>query len=553
GPFWGWDVNGGPEAADNGDGTWTVTFAEAPTAAMEYLWVVDGDKENLIGSDYSCTPVTDNNAYANRRWDLGSGNVTGDNYGTCDAVVDAGGDDSGMVVFPLDFEDAVQDYIWFDIGPDGASDTALVQDPDDAANTSAYSTREGAGEDWNGTYFIVGSSAATPDFSFKMSEDDQVISMRVRSPAVGKAYSLKLEAGPTNSGAVLAKATATKANEWETLYFDFSSPAEGAVSTTVDYAKFIVIFDQNSSDTTDQLFYFDDINYGGLTVPTTDAGGDTSTTTDLTLTVAVPEGTTAVSITGPWWEWGSSGLVGADNGDGTWTVTMTPGSESMEYLWVVDGVQENLIGSDYSCTPVTDNSSYANRRWDLGSGNVTGDNYGTCVAVDGSPADGSSSPAAGELTINGDFEASGDIGWEEVVGDATIANGEAKLSVSASNSVSLIKAANLAAGDIEDGQEFTVKFDLKADVADGSISEKILVQFFYENTGGGSSNGPGILIDNSNPAGLSGWTSYEFDRTVTAAPGGVSLMIKAECGAVSSCGMDLYVDNVSVFAAPIPN
>ena len=85
GPWWGWDPAGGPAAADNGDGTWTFTFDPAPTENMEYLLVVDGVQENLIsimanGGD--CAPVTDNATYANRRWDLGTGDVT-NTYGQC--------------------------------------------------------------------------------------------------------------------------------------------------------------------------------------------------------------------------------------------------------------------------------------------------------------------------------------------------------------------------------------------------------------------------------------------------------------------------------------
>ncbi|MGB1334267.1 MAG: hypothetical protein ACPG57_05135, partial [Porticoccaceae bacterium] len=41
GPWWGWDPNGGPEATDNGDGTFSVTLG-APAENMQYLWVVDG-------------------------------------------------------------------------------------------------------------------------------------------------------------------------------------------------------------------------------------------------------------------------------------------------------------------------------------------------------------------------------------------------------------------------------------------------------------------------------------------------------------------------------
>ena len=48
GPWWGWDPNGGPQAVDNQDGTWTFTISPAPSADMEYLLVVDGVQENLI-------------------------------------------------------------------------------------------------------------------------------------------------------------------------------------------------------------------------------------------------------------------------------------------------------------------------------------------------------------------------------------------------------------------------------------------------------------------------------------------------------------------------
>ena len=41
GPWWGWGPDGGPNATDNGDGTWTVLFEDAPTADMEYLWSIN--------------------------------------------------------------------------------------------------------------------------------------------------------------------------------------------------------------------------------------------------------------------------------------------------------------------------------------------------------------------------------------------------------------------------------------------------------------------------------------------------------------------------------
>jgi hypothetical protein len=88
GPWWGWDPNGGPIAADNGDGTWTFTFDPAPTDNMEYLIIADGVQENLIQSMVdggSCAPVTDYWSYANRLWEVGSGDVEGIIYGSCDS------------------------------------------------------------------------------------------------------------------------------------------------------------------------------------------------------------------------------------------------------------------------------------------------------------------------------------------------------------------------------------------------------------------------------------------------------------------------------------
>jgi hypothetical protein len=89
-------------------------------------------------------------------------------------------------------------------------------------------------------------------------------------------------------------------------------------------------------------------------------------------------------MTGPWWGWDpTAGPVAVDNGDSTWTFTFSPApTADMEYLLIVDGVQEDLVAAgtasgDWSCTPVTDYWSYANRQWAVGSGDVT-NTYNTC-------------------------------------------------------------------------------------------------------------------------------------------------------------------------------
>ena len=91
GPWWSWDPNGGPVAADNDDSTWTVTLDSAPTENMQYLWVVDGVQENLIdnaaGGECSAeidagALITDYFSWANRVWVLDSGDAS-NTYEAC--------------------------------------------------------------------------------------------------------------------------------------------------------------------------------------------------------------------------------------------------------------------------------------------------------------------------------------------------------------------------------------------------------------------------------------------------------------------------------------
>ena len=79
----------------------------------------------------------------------------------------------------------------------------------------------------------------------------------------------------------------------------------------------------------------------------------------------------SVALTGPWANnWNAGDVVPAtDNGDGTWSVERELPNSTTEYLWVVNGNYENLIGemqNGGSCAPVTDYHNYANRVWNVG-------------------------------------------------------------------------------------------------------------------------------------------------------------------------------------------
>ena len=103
----------------------------------------------------------------------------------------------------------------------------------------------------------------------------------------------------------------------------------------------------------------------------------------LTITASVCTPAAEVRMTGPFWQWNpTGGPVAVSNGDGTWTFTFNPApAADMEYILIVDGVQEDLISdmqNGGTCAPLTDYFSYANRKWVVGSGDVN-ISYDRCV------------------------------------------------------------------------------------------------------------------------------------------------------------------------------
>ena len=412
GPWWGWSTVGGPEATSNGNGTWTFTLPGV-SESMEYLLVVDGFLENLIPGntntgDWSCTPITDSVNYANRQWVLGSGDVS-NVYGTCGSCTDLvvygctdssannynanATEDDGTCLFginlPIDFEGS--SYVFTDF--DGAG-SAVVSNPFNTADNSSENVVEhvrNGGEFWAGTYLSVNPINFT---------SSSIIKMKVYSPGVDIPVLLKLE-DPIGGAAFEITMNTTEANQWEELSFDFTGQPSDL------YTRLVIIFNMQTvgDGSANSTYYFDDIAFAtgpisGCTdveannynpSATIDDGSCTYGAVSFDITVNPCAEATSVRLTGPFWAWSDlEGPEAVKNSNGTWTFNLSfedSQPEDMQYLFVVDSVREDLVAAgvasdNWSCTPVTDYFSYANRLWTVGSGDVTDVIFNTCGSCD---------------------------------------------------------------------------------------------------------------------------------------------------------------------------
>jgi hypothetical protein len=129
------------------------------------------------------------------------------------------------------------------------------------------------------------------------------------------------------------------------------------------------------------------------------------TPTALPLTLTVEATGTEVRLTGPWWSWAADGgPIATNNDDGTWSVAFdAPVTASLEYLWVVDGVQENLTdnAANGECELDglnTDNANYANRFWKYAS-DASADVYDACSGTGGAAYPAPPTPADAEADV----------------------------------------------------------------------------------------------------------------------------------------------------------
>lgn len=157
-----------------------------------------------------------------------------------------------QIDLPVTFESTTVDYTVSDFG--GNVSTFTV-DPTNAANHVMKSVKSNGAETWAGT--TIGGAGG---FATVIPQANPAkITVRVYSPAIGLDVKLKLEEHGDGTHSVETDVHTTKANQWETLTFDFSAAGTMPVwNSSFKYDKASLFFDFNVAGT-GSIFYWDDV------------------------------------------------------------------------------------------------------------------------------------------------------------------------------------------------------------------------------------------------------------------------------------------------------
>jgi hypothetical protein len=161
-----------------------------------------------------------------------------------------------QIDLPVTFESNSVDYTMSDFGGDAST---LVVDPANANNHVMQTIKTSGSQTWAGTTIGTGLGFATV---IPISSSRMKMTVDVYSPAVGLDIKLKLDnhANPNAGLSVETDVLTTKANQWETLTFDFSQNAAGTPAynpaNTYDLAS--IFFDFNNGGT-GSVFYWDNV------------------------------------------------------------------------------------------------------------------------------------------------------------------------------------------------------------------------------------------------------------------------------------------------------
>ncbi len=164
-----------------------------------------------------------------------------------------------QIDLPVTFDVSTVNYTMTDFGGNAS---LLVADPTLATNNVMQVIKTGGAQTWAGTTVSTPAGLANP---IPFTATEKRMSVRVWSPYAGKTVRLKVENADTNTIFCEADVVTTVAGAWDTLVFDFATPAGGGVNLSKIYNMASIFFDFNTAGAQD-TFYFDDVEFGSAVV-----------------------------------------------------------------------------------------------------------------------------------------------------------------------------------------------------------------------------------------------------------------------------------------------
>ena len=145
----------------------------------------------------------------------------------------------------------------------------VTNDPVASTNKVLRMVKGPGGEPWAGaTLYTMGTAAPALTIDAVGLSSSRIVTMRSRTAApIGTKITLKFENAVNPNLYLIAEATTTLQNDWETLTFNFASPTNGVFSATTVYNKASIlpawseIPSTSTKPATDTAFFFDELKY----------------------------------------------------------------------------------------------------------------------------------------------------------------------------------------------------------------------------------------------------------------------------------------------------
>lgn len=249
----------------DGDSIWEAVIS-LPNGMIEYKFSADNwaNQETLVQGS-PCTNFTPP-SFINRKFIVVSPTVLSPVcWGSCDTCT-GGPISPGLqqISLPISWQDTANvNYTTTDFG---GTFSSIAADPVNPAKLALKIVKGNTAEVWAGT--TLGTTAGFSS-NIPFSSSSTEMQARVYSPAAGTVFRLKAEDKSNPTISCETDAVTTLANAWETLTFNFSSPATGtpALNFSNAYNKLSIFpnFGVSGAAAGEKTYYVGDVAFGSLT------------------------------------------------------------------------------------------------------------------------------------------------------------------------------------------------------------------------------------------------------------------------------------------------